>query len=113
MIDQLRISVPDDMPKHRLMIAYEPVWAIGTGKVASIDDIATMHNAIASELPKNHSGKVEQPVPILYGGSVNAQNAADILALDNVDGGLVGGASLDAEAFASICCSARAQLLKS
>ncbi len=110
-IDQLRVSVPGDMSQDRLMIAYEPVWAIGTGKVASLDDIAIMHDVIANELPKNHSGKVAQPVPILYGGSVNAQNAAGILALDNVDGGLVGGASLDAEAFASICCLARAQLL--
>ncbi len=51
-IDQLRISVPDDMPQNRLMIAYEPLWAIGTGQVASLDDISAMHNAIASHLPK-------------------------------------------------------------
>ena len=112
-IDQLRISVPDDMPQNRLMIAYEPVWAIGTGEVASLDDIATMHNAIASELTNSQAGAAAAKAPILYGGSVNAKNAAAIFALDNVCGGLVGGASLDAEAFGSICDSARAQMLKS
>ena len=51
-IDQLRISVPKDMPQNRLMIAYEPIWAIGTGEVASLDDIAIMHNAISASSPK-------------------------------------------------------------
>ena len=111
-IDQLRISVPDDTPQNRLMIAYEPVWAIGTGEVASLDDIATMHNAIASELPKSQDDAAAAIAPILYGGSVNAENAAAIFALDNVCGGLVGGASLDAETFGSICDSARAQMSK-
>ena len=92
------------------MIAYEPVWAIGTGEVASLDDIAVMHNAISSELPKSQDGAAKAPV--LYGGSVNADNAAAIFALDNVYGGLVGGASLDAEAFGSICDSAQQQMLK-
>jgi len=112
-IDQLRMSVPDDMPQHRLIIAYEPVWAIGTGEVASLDDIAIMHNAIAGELPKCQGGVAAAKTPVLYGGSVNAENAAAIFALDNVYGGLVGGASLNAEAFDSICDSARAQLSKS
>jgi triosephosphate isomerase len=111
-IDQLRISVPDDVPQDKLMIAYEPVWAIGTGEVASLDDIATMHKTIASELPKCQNDKAVAPVPILYGGSVNAENAAAIFALENVNGGLVGGASLDADAFISICDSARVQMLK-
>ena len=109
-IDQLRISVPDDTPQHRLMIAYEPVWAIGTGEVASLDDIATMHNAIAGELRKGQGGTGAVKAPILYGGSVNAENAAAIFALDNVHGGLVGGASLDAGAFGSICDSARTEM---
>ena len=112
-IDQLRMSVPDDMPQNRLMIAYEPVWAIGTGKVASLDDIAAMHNTITSELPKSQVGAAAARAPVLYGGSVNAENAAAIFALDNVHGGLVGGASLDAEAFGSICNLARAQMSKS
>ena len=106
-IDQLRISVPDDMPQNRLMIAYEPLWAIGTGEVASLDDIAAMHNAIASELCQKSGWCGAAKAPVLYGGSVNAENAAAIFALDNVYGGLVGGASLDAEAFGSICDSAQ------
>ncbi len=112
-IDQLRMSVPDDMPQDKLMIAYEPVWAIGTGKVASLDDIAAMHDTITSELPKSQVGAAAARTPVLYGGSVNAENAAAIFALGNVHGGLVGGASLDAEAFGSICDSARAQMSKS
>ena len=112
-IDQLRVSVPDDMPQNRLMIAYEPVWAIGTGKVASLDDISAMHNTITSELPKSQVGATAARAPVLYGGSVNAENAAAIFALDNVHGGLVGGASLDAEAFGSICNLARTQMSKS
>jgi triosephosphate isomerase len=112
-IDQLRMSVPDDMPQNRLMIAYEPVWAIGTGKVASLDDIDAMHNTITSKLPKSHVGATVARAPVLYGGSVNVENAAAIFALDNVHGGLVGGASLDAEAFGSICNLARAQMSKS
>lgn len=112
-IDQLRVSVPDDVPQDQLMIAYEPVWAIGTGEVASLDDIAAMHNAIARELPKSQNGRAAATVPIVYGGSVNAENAASILALENVNGGLIGGASLDAGAFDSICHSARAQMSKS
>ncbi|MDC1383030.1 triose-phosphate isomerase [Candidatus Puniceispirillum sp.] len=112
-IDQLRASVPDEIPRGQLMIAYEPVWAIGTGEVASLADIAAMHDAIASELPKNQRGDIIPNVPILYGGSVNAENAASIFSLDNVGGGLIGGASLDAEAFDLICESARSQMLKS
>lgn len=110
-IDQLRISVPEDLPQDRLIIAYEPVWAIGTGEVASLGDIAAMHNAIACELPKSQNGRDAVSVPIVYGGSVNAENASAIFALDNVSGGLIGGASLDAGAFDSICDSARAQML--
>jgi triosephosphate isomerase len=112
-IDQLRISLPRDMPQDRLMIAYEPVWAIGTGEVASLDDIAAMHDAIASELPRSQDGAAAVKAPVLYGGSVNAENAEAIFALENVHGGLVGGASLDPEAFGSICDSARTQISKS
>jgi len=102
----------DDDLYGRVMIAYEPVWAIGTGEVASVDDIAAMHQAIASELPKSQNGQ-KAPLPILYGGSVNADNAEAIFAIDHVGGALVGGASLDAAAFDSICESAVSQMSKS
>ena len=105
-IDQLRTSMPDDVPSGRVLIAYEPVWAIGTGKVASLDDIGAMHMAIAGELPVRQNGTGSPPIPVLYGGSVNADNAAAIFAVPHVAGGLVGGASLDAVAFDAICSAA-------
>lgn len=77
-----------------MIVAYEPVWAIGTGKVASISDIEYAHKSLRDLLPKN--------TPILYGGSVNAQNASSILSVANVDGLLVGGASLKADEFSRI-----------
>ena len=83
-----------------LALAYEPVWAIGTGRTAEMDDIQEAHSLLKS-LVKKHFGK-DCKVPILYGGSVKAENASAILALDNVDGVLVGGASLQAESFTKI-----------
>jgi triosephosphate isomerase len=103
-IDQLQASIPADMAATHLAIAYEPVWAIGTGAVASSDDITTIHALISAVLTEKY-GADDLP-PILYGGSVNASNAADIFAIPKVDGALVGGASLDAEAFAAICNAA-------
>ena len=104
-IDQLQASIPDNTPPARLTIAYEPVWAIGTGAVASPDDIGAMHNIIASVLSERF-GAGALP-PILYGGSVNAENAGSIFAVPLVGGALVGGASLDADAFAAICTAAQ------
>lgn len=84
-----------------VMIAYEPVWAIGTGKTATPTDASTVHKAIGAELRKLlDTGSTA--VPILYGGSVNRGNAAELLAAPEVDGLLVGGASLDADGWASI-----------
>jgi triosephosphate isomerase (TIM) len=89
----------------RLMIAYEPVWAIGTGETASPSDAAEMHDFIRERL-RERFGAVSQGIPILYGGSVKPENAGELLAASNVDGVLVGGASLAAEDFARICGAA-------
>ena len=99
---QLAGSIPDECPTDRLSIAYEPVWAIGTGAVASASEIAEMHAEIRSVLDAKGLTKTS----ILYGGSVKAVNAADIFGLPHVDGALVGGASLDAGQFEAICAAA-------
>ena len=98
-IDQLDASLPDD--PSRLSIAYEPIWAIGTGKVASAADIAEMHLALRQRLVATY-GEDGDAMRILYGGSVKASNAAEIFAVANVDGALVGGASLTAADFVPI-----------
>lgn len=85
-----------------MAIAYEPVWAIGTGKTATPSDASTVHAAIRSALDKK-LGKSSGDVPILYGGSVNAGNAKSLLSTPGIDGLLVGGASLDVDGWAAIC----------
>ena len=87
---------------ERLTVAYEPIWAIGTGRVAGLADIAEMHAAIRRLLEETYGEETAAQVRVLYGGSVKPENARDILALDNVDGALVGGASLTAENFLGI-----------
>jgi triosephosphate isomerase len=91
---QLAGSVPDAATPENLIVAYEPVWAIGTGLTPTMADIAEMHAAIRA--------RISSGVRILYGGSVNPKNAGEILALDEVDGALVGGASLKADDFWAI-----------
>jgi triosephosphate isomerase (TIM) len=102
---QLAGSIPDGMDSASLVIAYEPVWAIGTGKTPTIGDVAGMHAHIRGQV----SGRVggAERLRILYGGSVKPSNAAELLAVDNVDGALVGGASLVADDFWEIARSCR------
>jgi len=98
---QLASSVPDAAELHEVNIAYEPIWAIGTGRTPSNEDIAAMHAAIRSNLVERF-GEKGSAIRILYGGSLKPQNAREILQIDNVNGGLVGGASLLAKDFYTI-----------
>ena len=86
----------------KIIIAYEPIWAIGTGKTASTQQAQEMHAYIRSILAKQYSAEIADEIPILYGGSVKASNAAELLSSPDVDGGLVGGASLVAKEFIEI-----------
>ena len=105
---QLDASLPGRVAHpSRLAVAYEPIWAIGTGKVASCEDIAEMHGAVRERLAAA-CGKDGAQVRILYGGSVKPSNAAEIFGVPNVDGALVGGASLTAADFAPIIAAAAA-----
>ncbi len=99
-ISQLAASIPDGMNSQNIVIAYEPVWAIGTGKTASPDDVFDMHKLIRSELKSRFSDGSD--IRILYGGSMKPDNAKQLLSIENVDGGLIGGASLKADQFTSI-----------
>ncbi len=91
-----------------IVIAYEPVWAIGTGKVATPDDAQEVCAAVRARLGELYSPELAAGVRVLYGGSVKAANAGDILGRPDVDGALVGGASLDGAEFAGICLAATA-----
>jgi len=98
---QLADSIPDDATAANTVIAYEPVWAIGSGRVPGIDEIATVHAFIRAALVKRF-GVAGDGMRILYGGSVKPGNAAELFGVANVDGALVGGASLSARDFSQI-----------
>lgn len=99
---QLEGSCPRaDGAPEKLSVAYEPIWAIGTGRVPSLDDVAAMHKAIRLKLMALY-GDAGAQVRILYGGSVKSENAAELLSVPEVGGALVGGASLSAESFTGI-----------
>ena len=104
---QVTHSLPDAAAGAWLSVAYEPVWAIGTGRVAEPADVADMHAAIRAALV-GRFGAEGQKIRILYGGSMNGDNAAVLLAVPNVDGGLIGGASLTAAKFQPILAAAQA-----
>lgn len=99
---QLAGSIPDLVTGENLVVAYEPIWAIGTGKIPSLDQIGEVHDFIRARLEKRLGEGVGRSTRILYGGSVKPDNAAAIFGVSNVDGALVGGASLRAADFAPI-----------
>lgn len=102
---QLRQSLPIEWANQDVVVAYEPVWAIGTGKTATDDDVAEMHAHIRKLSIELLGAKRGAELRILYGGSVKPDNAADLLRVANVDGALVGGASLKAADFCAIAGS--------
>jgi triosephosphate isomerase len=99
---QLSASVPDNATGENLVIAYEPIWAIGTGLTPGLDQIGEVHDFIRACLERRFGADVGGSVRIIYGGSMNPKNAAEIAQVSNVDGGLVGGASLKAADFLQI-----------
>ncbi|MEE9347077.1 MAG: triose-phosphate isomerase [Robiginitomaculum sp.] len=104
---QLLGSAPETATSMNTVIAYEPIWAIGTGKVPTLEQIGEIHAHIRDQLAKRFGQDSADNMPILYGGSVKPANAADILAIKNVDGALIGGASLEMESLAAIADCAR------
>ena len=106
-LGQVAGSLPQNISGDWLSVAYEPVWAIGTGRIPEMADVREMHGAIRAALVDRY-GLVGDGVRILYGGSMNGDNAAELLAVENVDGGLIGGASLTSAKFEPILAAAQA-----
>ena len=107
-MQQLDGSLPDDIDgEAELAVAYEPIWAIGTGKIPTDSEISEMHAAIRARLRERY-GDAGSGIRILYGGSVKSSNAAEIFAIRDVDGALVGGASLKNHDFVPIVAAAAA-----
>ncbi len=106
--DQLAGSVPEGIGGDTLVVAYEPVWAIGTGKIPTLDQIAEVHDFLRNELVARFGADTGNAIRLLYGGSVKPTNAAEIFAVSNVDGALVGGASLKAADFSPIIAALEA-----
>jgi triosephosphate isomerase len=102
---QLLASLPEGAAADWLAIAYEPIWAIGTGRIPTMEAVATMHAALRATLAGRIGGQADG-MRILYGGSMNGDNAAELMGIADVDGGLVGGASLTAAKFAPIIAAA-------
>lgn len=103
-LDQVKTALfnfPEDMLEH-MVIAYEPIWAIGTGRVASAEQAQEMHAAIRNYWKEHYGADAAEKLPILYGGSCKPANAEEIFAQPDVDGGLIGGASLKADDFIAI-----------
>ncbi len=95
----------NDEQLKKCVIAYEPVWAIGTGKTASTEQAEEMHLAIRNWISEQYGVEIANSISILYGGSCNAANAKELFSCPNVDGGLIGGAALTADTFSSIANS--------
>lgn len=100
--DQLAGSLPDGATGETVVVAYEPIWAIGTGKVATLEQIAEVHDFMRQTLSDRFGAETADKIRLLYGGSVKPGNATEIFAVANVDGALVGGASLKAADFSPI-----------
>ncbi len=99
---QLAGSIPEGADGDNLVVAYEPIWAIGTGRVPTLGEISEVHDFIRAELADRFGPETADGIRLLYGGSMNPGNAAEIISVANVDGGLVGGASLKAADFGAI-----------
>lgn len=108
-ISQQVKAVLDQLPSYSdsLVFAYEPVWAIGTGKTASVEQAEEVHAYIRQVLT-GYNQQMAEETRILYGGSVKPENSEELFSSDNIDGGLIGGASLDVDSFMAICENAKA-----